>query len=125
MSEQVKLSDWDIDLRYGQQGEIYVNNLLASPIETVECKRDRRWRETGNLFIETHCYSSQVGTWYESGINITRATHWAFILDDNVLIFLTSKIKASLLLLGHQVSMTRDDYSTKGYLLPIMKLVTS
>ena len=124
MSEQVKLSDWDIDLRYGQQGEIYVNNLLASPIETVECKRDRRWRETGNLFIETHCYSSQVGTWYESGISITRATHWAFILDDNVLIFPTSKIKAALLPWGHQISMTRDEYSTKGYLLPIMKLVT-
>ena len=125
MNEQVKLSDWDIDLRYGQQGEIYVNNLLASPIETVECKRDRRWRETGNLFIETHCYSSQVGTWYESGIRVTRATHWAFILDDNVLILPTSKIKALLVPLGHQVSMIRDNYSTKGYLLPIMKLVNA
>jgi len=47
-------SDWDIDLRYGQDGEEYVRRLLT--METVEVKRDRRWKETGNIYIETSCY---------------------------------------------------------------------
>jgi len=47
-------SNWDIDLRYGQIGEKYVENLLTN-VETVEVKRDKRWIETGNIYIETQC----------------------------------------------------------------------
>ena len=46
-------SDFDLDFRYGQDGELYVNNLLQDPLKTVECKRDSRWIDTGNIFIET------------------------------------------------------------------------
>lgn len=119
----MKLSDWDVDLRYGQQGEIYVNNLLSSPIESVECKRDRRWRETGNVFIETDCYTAGADCWYPSGISTTKATHWAFILDENVLIFPTYAIRLAIQTFGKAVPMRRADYSTKGYLLPILKLL--
>ena len=51
-------SNWDIDLRYGKIGEQYVENLLTN-VETVEVKRDKRWIETGNIYIETQCWSDK------------------------------------------------------------------
>lgn len=57
----MKNSDWDLDFRFGQAGEVLVNSLLTAPIETVEVKTDRRWKETGNLYIEVYCWSKRAG----------------------------------------------------------------
>lgn len=112
------LSDWDIDLRFGQDGETYVNNLLTN-IETVEVKRDKRWIETGNLFIETQCWSDKVNKWYESGINASKASHWAFVLEDLVVIIPLEKLKTIVEKHGKPIHMNRPEYSTKGYLVTI------
>lgn len=115
-------SEWDLDLRFGQEGEIMVNHFLTAPIETVEVKRDRRWKETGNLFIETECWSDALCQWYLSGISVTKASHWAFVLEDSVVVVPTDKVKKTMAVHGHRVEMNRPEYSTKGFLITVKDL---
>ena len=83
-SRMQKNSDWDLDLRDGEAGESKLADLLH--IDTIEVKTDRRWKDTGNLFIEEACFQQSTRMWAPSGITISKATHWAFVLDDSVLI---------------------------------------
>jgi hypothetical protein len=110
-------SDWDLDLSFGKAGEIQVNELLTASIETVEVKRDRRWKETKNLYIEMSCFSEKINSWYLSGLSITKASHWAFVLEDIVLIVPTDKLKKIVELKGRKIEMLRPEYSTRGYLI--------
>ena len=119
----MSLSDWDLDLRYGQQGEVYVNRLLTSPIETVEVKRDRRWKETGNLYIETECWSDVLACWYASGISTTKASHWSFILEDSVLTVPTERVSKAVAFYGVRREMNRPEYSTKGFTITVADLL--
>ncbi len=116
-------SDWDIDFRFGQQGEVIVNHLLTAPIETVEVKRDRRWKETGNLYIETECWSDVLGCWYASGISTTKASHWSFILEDSVLTVPTDRVRMAIAVYGIKREMNRPEYSTKGYTITDSELL--
>lgn len=117
MDTQVKKSDFDLDLRFGQQGEVYVNHLLTSPIETVEVKRDRKWSQTGNFYIEVECWSENNQSWYLSGINTTKATHQAFLLHDSVLIFPTHRIKETVRLHGAKVECSIPPNFSRGFLI--------
>lgn len=116
-------SDWDLDLRFGQEGEIMVNYFLTAPVETVEVKRDRRWKETGNLYIETECWSDALACWYASGIMVTKASHWSFVLEDLVLTVPTDTIRKAIAIYGLKKEMNRPEYSTKGYLITVEDLM--
>jgi hypothetical protein len=115
-------SDWDLDLRFGQEGEVAANALLTAPIETVEVKRDRRWKDTGNLYIETECWSDVPACWYPSGITVSKATHWSFVLEDMLLTMPTTKIKLAMTIYGLPKEMNRPEYSTRGYLITVDNL---
>ena len=117
-----RLSDWDIDLRYGQEGEVYVNSLLNAPIETVEVKRDKRWIETGNLYIETECWSDVMQSWYHSGISTSKASHWSFVLEDSVVTVPIERLKFVVQKYGRKKEMNRPEYSTKGFLITVEDL---
>lgn len=117
MDSQVKKSDWDLDLRFGQEGEVFVNKLLTSPIETIEVKRDRKWSRTGNFYIEVECWSHNNQSWYLSGINTTKATHQAFLLHDSVLIFPTERIKETVRLHGAKVECSIPPNFSRGFLI--------
>jgi len=67
-----KLSDFDLDLATGQEGEQLVEQLLTGG-KTVEVKTDLKWKETGNLYIETVCWSHNNENWYLSGLSSTKA----------------------------------------------------
>lgn len=116
-------SDWDLDLRFGQEGEVAANALLTAPIETVEVKRDRRWKDTGNLYIETDCWSDGRQEWYWSGITVTKATHWSFVLEDILITVPTDKIKLAVKTYGMPKEMNRPEYSTRGYLITVDNLL--
>lgn len=90
----MSLSDWDLDLRDGLAGEATVASLLQS--ETVEVKTDRRWYETGNIYIETECWYNKSQTWEPSGIRVSKATHWAYVLEDSVIIVPTERLREML-----------------------------
>ena len=115
----MKNSDWDLDFRFGQAGEQYVAHL----VETVEVKTDRRWKETGNLYIETECWSDVLACWYASGISTTKASHWSFILEDSVLTVPTERVSKAVAFYGVRREMNRPEYSTKGFTITVADLL--
>ena len=72
---------FDIDLAYGQQGELFVADIRDGLRDgTVEVKRDGRFHDTGNLYIEHEC--RRQGRYQPSGIATTEAKVWVFVLGD-------------------------------------------
>jgi len=121
----MKNSDWDLDFRFGQAGEVLVNSLLTAPIETVEVKTDRRWKETGNLYIEVYCWSPNTEGWYPSGLSTTKATHWSFVLEGAVLTFPVLVVKDACIKFGRQINCEIPPNQSRGYLITVDNLMES
>ena len=69
-------SNWDIDLKFGEDFEYSLANTLTLGKVEVKTERDK-WKETGNIAIEL----MNQGTL--SGLTITKAEWWAHILSFN------------------------------------------
>lgn len=121
--DNVNRSDFDLDLRFGQAGEIMVNSLLTAPIETVEVKRDRRWKNTGNLYVETLCWSDNNAEWYPSGIQATKATHWTWVLEEMTLTFPVPQIKQTIKKYGQPIECSIPPNYSKGFLIKVTDLL--
>jgi hypothetical protein len=119
MDSTVKRSDWDLDLRFGLEGESTVAHL----IETAEVKTDRRWKQTGNLYIETSCWSHNLGQWYPSGINATKASDWAFNLDGLVVIIETDRVRKACALYGREIKCEIPPNYSVGFLITVEDLL--
>lgn len=98
-----------------------VKDLLS--IETVEVKRDRRWKETGNLFIETSCFYVNEGITKRSGLLVTKATHWAFVLEDLTLIVSREDLFATLMQYGRKIECNIEPNVSTGYLITVGQLL--
>jgi hypothetical protein len=73
---------FDRDYQYGRQGEIFVTDIVeALQNDRVEVKRDARYKDTGNLYVEVKCRRG--GEWKKSGIATTEAEVWVFVLGDS------------------------------------------
>jgi hypothetical protein len=114
-------SDWDLDLRYGQDGEESVRRLLT--IDTVEVKRDRRWKETGNLYIETSCYYVNDGAFKPSGVSVSKATHFAFVIEDLTILVSKSDLINTVKEYGRNISCKIEPNVSFGYLITIDSLL--
>jgi hypothetical protein len=114
-------SDWDLDLRYGQDGEESVRRLLT--IDTVEVKRDRRWKETGNLYIETSCYYVNDGAFKPSGVSVSKATHFAFVVEDLTILVSKSDLINTVKEYGRNISCKIEPNVSFGYLITIDSLL--
>ncbi len=117
----MKNSDWDIDLRDGQSGENEVAKLLH--IKTVEVKKDRRWIETGNLFIEESCFYQGSGQWEPSGLSVSKATHWAFIIEGNVIIVTKEHLMNTVMDYGRPIENKQPPNQSKGHLITPEQLI--
>jgi hypothetical protein len=111
----VKDSNWDLDLRAGETGESRVADLLS--LDTVEVKTDRRWYETGNIYIETECFYQESQSWEPSGIRVSKATHWAFVLEDSVLIVPLHRLKEAVWEIGKPITCDIPPNPSRGYLV--------
>ena len=98
-----KLSDFDLDLKVGQEGEGLVEQLLTGGT-TVEVKTDLKWKDTGNLYIETVCWSHNNENWYLSGLSSTKAAYWAFVLEGATLIVPTEVLKQVVTARGRAIT---------------------
>jgi hypothetical protein len=114
-------SDWDLDLRYGQDGEESVRRLLT--IDTVEVKRDRRWKETGNLYIETSCYYVNDEAFKPSGVSVSKATHFAFVIEDLTILVSKSDLINTVKEYGRNISCKIEPNVSFGYLITIDSLL--
>jgi hypothetical protein len=111
----MKNSNWDLDLRAGEMGESRVADLLS--LDTVEVKTDRRWYETGNIYIETECFYQASQSWEPSGIRVSKATHWAFVLEDSVLIVPLHRLKEAVWEIGKPITCDIPPNPSRGYLV--------
>lgn len=117
----MKNSDWDLDFRHGVDGEDMVANLLT--IETVEVKNDRRWSETGNVYIETDCYYVKSQAWEPSGITVSKASHWAFVLDEVVVILPLERLKKIVERFGRPTTCNIPPNYSRGFLISVVELM--
>lgn len=117
----MKDSNWDLDLRAGEAGESKVADLLS--LDTVEVKTDRRWWETGNVYIETECWYQSSQSWEPSGIRVTKATHWAFVLEDTVLIVPTARLRETVWQVGRPITCNIPPNPSRGYLITPIALL--
>jgi len=109
------LSDFDLDLKAGQLGEASVANILS--IDTVEVKTDFKWKQTGNLYIETECWYNGRSAWGPSGLSVTKATHWAFNLEGIIVVVETETLKKVCELFGRPIECNIEPNPTKGVLI--------
>lgn len=74
---------FDLDLSYGQEGEKLIGAFLSWIAEgnnQIEVKR-KSYLDL-EFYVETHCDKGRTGTYQPSGISVTTATAWAFVLGD-------------------------------------------
>ena len=110
-------SDFKFDLEIGQMGE----KTLASILEghKIEVKTDIKTKETGNVFVE---YESRGKP---SGISISQAMWYCFIVEDRIIILPTEKLKQ----IARRYYNTDRDLSggdsntSKGIIIPVEELV--
>lgn len=117
----MKDSNWDLDLRDGLAGESKVADLLS--LDTVEVKTDRRWWETGNIYIETECWYQSTQEWKPSGIRVSLATHWAYVLEDTVLIVPLERLKEMIWTVGRPINCNIPPNPSRGYLVTVSALI--
>lgn len=108
--------NFDIDLRYGQEGEKLVHDILSGGLR-IEVKTDRMAHTTGNLAVEYKCR----GKW--SGISTTQADWWAFVLCHNshILMIRTDMLKV-LVKIYHNEGMIKrggDEGLSEFVLVPL------
>jgi hypothetical protein len=116
------LSSFDLDFRYGYAGEQLVEELLTNG-KTVEVKRDRRWHETGNLYIEFDCWFNSTQSWQPSGISVTKADYWAFVLEESVLMIPTINLIQAVEQYGRVVNCEIPPNKSRGFLITVNDLL--
>jgi hypothetical protein len=118
----MKNSNFDLDFGYGSEGENLVNELLTGG-RTVEVKRDRKWHSTNNLYIEVECWYMTTQSWEPSGLSVTTAAYWAFVLESSTFIVPTYVLRQTVLEKGRQITCDIPPNKSKGYLITVEDLL--
>ena len=117
------LSDFDLDFSYGKEGENLVEALLGGG-KTVEVKRDRKWHNTGNLYIETECWYLKSNSWEPSGLSVSKADYWAFVIERGVILVPLDILKSVVKAWGREITCEIPPNRSKGYLIMAHDLLT-
>jgi hypothetical protein len=117
-------SSFDLDFGFGRKGEQLVDELLTGG-RTVEVKRDRKWFKTNNLYIETECYFQKTSAWAASGLGVTEAAYWAFVLQESTLIVPTDALRYAVKEFGREISCFIPPNQSKGFLITVDDLMTA
>lgn len=118
---------FDIDLAYGQQGELLVASIVDSLRDgtgAIEVKSDRQWARTGNVYVELEC--KRRGSYVASGLQTTTATLWAFVVGypEVVLIVPTAMLHEEVWRPEtRRAEETDGSHPTRGVLVPTQRLL--
>ncbi len=116
----VKNSNWDLDYSLGKEGEDMVDAAVKGIVSgTIEVKRDMKWIDTGNLYIETECFYRASNSWEPSGLSVTKASHWAFVLANLILIIPIDELKTVVEVEGHPIETDIEPNPSKGFLVKV------
>ena len=121
---EVNKSSFDLDFSYGREGELLVEELLTGG-KTVEVKRDRRWHQTGNIYIEVECWYLSSESWQPSGLSVTKADYWAFVLEQGVVLVPTDHVRYVVQHWGHEITCEIPPNRSKGYLVKVENLLSA
>ena len=116
------LSSFDLDFGYGRAGEQLVEELLTKG-KTIEVKRDRKWHATGNLYVEVECWYQRSQSWQPSGLSVSEAEYWAFVLEHGVLMVPKSHVEYALRQYGREITCEIPPNRSKGYLITVNDLL--
>lgn len=117
-------SAFDLDLEFGQEGENFVKELFTEG-GTIEVKRDRRWKETGNVYVETECFFTRNNQWAPSGLSVTKAKYWAFVLEEATLVVPTDALRYAVVEFGSYIECRIPPNYSKGVLLTVPQILKS
>jgi len=120
----VNKSSFDLDFGYGRKGEQLVEELLTGG-KTVEVKRDRKWIITNNLYVETECFFKKRNAVAPSGLSVTEAAYWAFVLEGSTLIVPTDALRYAVANFGREITCEIPPNTSKGYLITVDDLMTA
>ena len=110
-----KFSDFDIDLSKGKVGEALVEDTLISG--TIEVKTDLRWKDTGNIYVETECFYQTSGQWEPSGLSVTKADWWAFVLNGFFVLVRTEDLRLIVQTEGTSIDCKIEPNPSRGFLI--------
>ena len=117
-------SDFDLDFSFGHEGEMLVEQLMTQG-KTVEVKRDRKWKHTNNLYVEVKCWYNKTQSWELSGLSVSKADYWAFVLEAGVMFVPTKDVKHAIMNFGRPITCEIEPNRSSGYLITVEDLLTS
>lgn len=117
-------SSFDLDFSYGRKGEQLVEDLLTDG-KRIEVKRDRKWHLTGNVYIETECFFTKQDAWAPSGLSVTEAEYWAFVLEQSIFIVPTSILRSAVIRYGREITCEIPPNRSKGFLITVENLLAA
>jgi len=118
----VNKSSFDLDFSYGRDGEKLVEQLLTNG-KTVEVKRDRKWHQTNNVYVEIECWYMKSQSWELSGLSVTKADYWAFVLEQTVVMIPTDHVWYAVKNFGREITCEIPPNRSKGYLIQVEDLL--
>lgn len=122
---------FDADFSRGNFGENLINSMPVMFQESkIEVKTDYRATETGNFFVEYQQKNIYNNEWKDSGIKVSTADYWAFVIPQNYAVYIISRKGLTELLRDNwetykhrsQPIMTVETNSTMGILVPVRDL---
>ena len=122
MIKSKKFSDFDKDLKYGQDRENRIVSILDAKKTKIEVKTERDWWfKTGNIAIEVECNGKP------SGIMATKADYWIHILADGNkdycrLIFDTPIVKRLAKKYIKNIKSGGDGWRSRFVLVPLSEI---
>jgi hypothetical protein len=116
------LMSFEDDLELGWHAEFRVADMLQLAPYMLEVKRDSRALETGNVFVEME--QAPGGVWKPSGVNVSWAQWFAFVLANGVVVFV-EKVRLLELVRGLPLVEQRRDESNpaRGCLVRLVDLL--
>jgi len=115
-------SSFDLDFSYGRKGEQLVEDLLTEG-KRIEVKRDRKWHLTNNVYIEVECFFTKDNKWAPSGLAVTEAEYWAFVLKKTVLMLPTTVLWYAVKTFGKDITCQIPPNLSRGYLVKVVDLI--
>ena len=115
-------SSFDLDFSYGRKGEQLVEELLTEG-KRIEVKRDRKWHLTGNVYIEVECFFTKDNKWAPSGLAVTEAEYWAFVLKKTVIMLPTTVLWHAVKTFGKDITCQIPPNLSRGFLVKVVDLI--
>lgn len=119
--------DFDIDVQYGEQGELMVGELFKQLLNghaSKEVKRERYRNES--LYVECWQRPAWRGTetefpWKPSGLSTTKADYYVFQKPGGIMFAVPTELLKEVIRrgLGKSVNTNRGDNPTRGYLIRV------